>query len=92
MTFVSIIDRDALEEEREKNNHLADKLETLRRQHSSLESEVGRTEAVSREREHADNKFIKVRVGKGQNRLGNNIYINVLVVGNWFLRLTVSTV
>ncbi|XP_076469593.1 LOW QUALITY PROTEIN: uncharacterized protein LOC143299932 [Babylonia areolata] len=50
---------DALEEEREKNNRLADMLETLRRQHSSLESDVGRSEALRRERETAESKFIK---------------------------------
>ena len=58
--FHSLLNSDALEEEREKNNRLADMLETLRRQHSSLESEVGRSEVMRRERESAENRFIKV--------------------------------
>ncbi|XP_070212349.1 A-kinase anchor protein 9-like isoform X3 [Littorina saxatilis] len=50
---------DALEEEREKNSHLAEKVETLRRHHNSMESDVSRSEALRRERENADSRFIK---------------------------------
>lgn len=52
-------DRDALEEEREKNNHLIDKLEALRRQYNSVETDAGRSEAMRRERENADAMFLK---------------------------------
>ncbi|KAL8567867.1 hypothetical protein ACOMHN_058989 [Nucella lapillus] len=55
--FTSVTD--ALEEEREKNTRLADMLEAVRRQHSSLESDVGRSEAIHRERNNAESKFIK---------------------------------
>lgn len=57
---------DALEEEREKNNHLAEKLEMLRRHQNSLESDMGRSEAMRREREGADSRFIQVNTARLQ--------------------------
>ncbi|XP_025095039.1 A-kinase anchor protein 9-like isoform X3 [Pomacea canaliculata] len=50
---------DALEEERQKNNRLAEMLETLRRQQHNLETELGRKEAIYKERESTESKIIK---------------------------------
>ena len=76
---------DALEEECEKNNHLADKLEMLRRQQSSLESDVGRSEAMRREREGADSRFIKVNTGTPCHASADDFVLHYVMVTRLFL-------